>query len=113
MRVLISILLIALLSVFAEQHWAWWSIAFIAFLLPLLLNLKPAAAFLAGFGGIGLFWAVTAVVKDNANEHILSQKMAVLFHLPNYFLFIVVTVLIGALVGGLSGLTGSYIRRMF
>lgn len=113
MRVLISILLIALLSVFAEEHWAWWSITIVAFALPLLLNLKPAAAFLAGFAGVGLFWAVTAIVKDNANHHILSQKMAALFHLPNYILFVLVTVLIGSLVGGLSGLTGSYVRRMF
>ncbi|MBS1690125.1 MAG: hypothetical protein JSS96_15450 [Bacteroidetes bacterium] len=113
MRVLISILLIALLSVFAEQHWAWWSIAVIACLLPLILNLKPGAAFLSGFGGIGLFWLVTVMVKDIANNHILSQKMAELFHLPNYILFVIVTVLIGSLIGGLAGLTGSYIRRMF
>jgi len=113
MRILISILLIALLSVFTEQHLAWWSIAVVACVLPLIFNLKPGASFLAGFAGIGLFWLVTAIVKDNANNHILSQKMAELFHLPNYILFVIVTVLIGALVGGLSGLTGSYIRRMF
>jgi hypothetical protein len=61
--------------------------------------------------GIGLLWLGWALWADMANDHILSSKMAALFKLPNYILFIVVTVFVGALVGGLSALSGALVKR--
>ena len=60
--------------------------------------------------GIGLFWLTACIIHDSANGHILSARMAALFHLPNYVMFIVVTVFIGGLVGGLSAWAGALIR---
>lgn len=45
---------------------------------------------------------------DVKNEHILSQKIAQLFPLGgSSFLLILVTALVGALVGGLAAMSGS------
>jgi len=113
MRLIISILLIAILAAFAEYFLPWWSAAIVCFIITLIVALRPGNAFLAGFIGIGIFWLIAALYHDIPNQHILSQRMAVLFKLPNYSLFILVTVLIGALVGGLAGWAGGLVRRTF
>jgi hypothetical protein len=111
MKFLLSVILIALFSAGAEVLIpSWWVIAVVAFLVSLFVEQKAGRAFLAGFLGIALFWLVAALIHDSANDHILSTKMAVLFHLPNYVLFIGVTALVGGLVGGLSGWAGALIR---
>jgi hypothetical protein len=104
--------MIAVLGAFAEHIFAWWSIAVAAFLMSFLFNLKPGQSFLSGFLAISIFWLIYIIKADTANEHILSQKMAVLISLPNYALFIIVNVVLGGLVGGLGSLSGVYIRRM-
>ena len=110
MRFLLSIILIALLSAAAEYYCPWWAVAVVAFVVSAFIRQKPGRAFLAGFSGIGLFWLTACVIHDSANGHILSARMAALFHLPNYVMFIVVTVFIGGLVGGLSAWAGALIR---
>ena len=102
MRFIIAVILIIILSVVAEYYMPWWTIAVVCFIVSFFSGLRPGKSFLMGFVGIAVFWLVVALMHDIANEHILSTRMAALFHLPNYTLFICVTVLIGGLVGGLS-----------
>lgn len=113
MRFFVSFVIMALLAALAETFWVWWSVAIVAFVVEIIVNHKPAKAFWAGFLGIALLWLVMALVHDIPNQHILSARMAPLFHMPHYSLFILVTVLIGGLVGGLGAWCGSAIRRMF
>jgi hypothetical protein len=94
----------------AEFWLPWWSIAVVCFLVSFFAGLRGGKAFLAGFLGIALFWLVAALVHDVPNEHILSTRMAVLFKLPNYLLFILVTVVLGGLIGGLSAWAGALVR---
>lgn len=110
MRFFLSVLLVTLISALAEYFFPWWSVAVVSFLAALLVGGKPGKAFLMGFFGVGLLWLTDALLHDIANEHILSTRMASLFHLPNYTLFIVVTVLIGGLVGGLSARAGALLK---
>lgn len=112
MRFWIHVLLIAILSSIAEWVWAWWMISLVSFLIIGFTRTRPAKSFLAGFTGVALSWLVWVLWQDIANEHILSGRMAKLFGLPNYPLFIVVTIVLGGLIGGLSGLTASYVRRI-
>lgn len=113
MRLFLSILILILLSFIAEHFFVWWSIAIVSFFVGLLSNLSPGKAFLAGFLGIAIFWLIMVLCKDIPNNHILSQRMAMVFKLPNYFLFILVTVVIGGLVGGFAAWSGGLGRRMF
>ena len=110
MKFLLSVILIALLSAGAELFLPWWSVAVVSFLVAVFMRPGSGRAFMAGFMGVSVFWLVAAIMRDAANEHILSGKMAVLFHLPNYAVFIAVTVLIGGLVGGLGAWAGAVIR---
>jgi hypothetical protein len=111
MKFLITIILIAVCSAVAEYFLPWWTIAIVAFMVAIAMPLKPGKAFLSGFVGIALFWLCAALMKDIPNEHILSSRMAVLFFKkPNYDLFILVTVLVGGLVGGMAAWSGALIR---
>ena len=109
MKLITSILLIAVLSAIAEYFLPWWTIVPVSFLVTLAI--KPGKAFLEGFLGIGIFWLIAALLKDMPNQHILSTRMAALFHLPNYALFMIVTVFVGALLGGLSSLSASQFTK--
>lgn len=90
----------------------WWSFAITSLVVSVSIHQKPGKAFLSGFLGLFLLWAVMALVKDAANEHLLSSKVAHILPLGgSYLVLILVTGIIGGLVSGLAALTGSYLRQ--
>ena len=110
MRFFLGMVLIALLSAVGEYYLPWWVIAVVCFAVSLIVGLRPGRSFLMGFLGIAIFWADAALLHDVANQHILSTRMAALFHLPSSTMFICVTVLVGSLVGGLAAWAGALLR---
>lgn len=109
-RFLLAVVVIAVLSAGVEFILPWWSVAIVAFLVSLIIPQRPGKAFLMGFSGVGLCWLVVAMTRDICNDHILSTKMAALFKLPTYDMFLVVTVIVGGLVGGLAGWAGALVK---
>ncbi len=110
MKFLISLVAISFLSYCLGFFLPWWIPAPVAFLVTFFLPQKSGASFLSGFVGVGLYWLVYALIRDVSNEHILSGRMATLFGLPGTVSFIAVTVLVGALIGGLSAWGASLLR---
>jgi hypothetical protein len=111
MRFILSILLIAALSFLAGLFLPWWSIAIVAFLIALLIPQRISKAFLSGLLGIFLLWTVIALWIDIKNDSILSHKVSELFKLGgSSILLILVTALIGGLVGGFAAMAGSSLR---
>ena len=112
MKLLVAIILTALLSFVGGLYLPWWSIAIAAFASVLVVPLSSRKAFIAGFAGVFLLWFLLAFWIDVKNQHILSKKIAEIFPLGGAsFAIILVTAIIGALVGGLAALSGSYLRR--
>lgn len=107
MKFLVTVILIALLCFAAEWLLPWWSIAVVTFVISHFAGHRPGRSFWSGFSSVGLCWLIAALWRDIPNNHILSTRMAALFHLPDYMLFIVVTVFVGALIGGLSAWAGA------
>lgn len=107
-KFLIQAIIIALFAYLLEMFFPWWSIAIAAGFGGLFL--RSEANFWAGFCGIGLLWLSTAVVIDITSSADLADKVASLMHL-NKTLLIIVTALIGALVGGMASYTGSLVTR--
>ena len=111
MRILVAILLTAILAFISGLKLPWWTIAFAAFIVALLVQQSAGRSFLSGFFGVFLLWASLAWLIDMKNQGYLSAKIASLLPLGgNTILLILVTALVGALVGGLGALTGSYLR---
>ena len=112
MKVLVAIILTALLAIVGSLYFPWWIIAVAAFISVLLIPMGSGKAFLSGFLGIFILWLVLASWIDIKNQHVLSNKVAEIFPLGgSSFLLILVTALIGGLVGGLAAMSGSYLRR--
>jgi len=113
MRLLLAIILIAILAGAATYVLPWWMIAVVAFAVTCIMGLRAGKGFLAGFLGIAILWLAVALYADVRNEHLLSTKMAKVFSLPNGALFLTVTVVLGAIIGGLAGLSGALVRKAF
>jgi len=111
-KFIVSTLLTGLLSFVAGLYLSWWSIALAAGLVSLVIPQRPGIAFCSGFLAVFLLWGLLALSIDTANESILSKKIAQLLPLGGSpILLILVTALVGALVGGMAALSGSYLKQ--
>ena len=112
MKLLATILLIAVLAFALGLYLPWWSIAIAAFVVAALIQQRPIVSFLAGFIGIFVLWFILAMLIDVGNQHILSKKIATLLPLNgNSFLLILITALVGAIIGANAALTASFLRK--
>ena len=113
MKFIISILLVALLTyaIGIYGNLPWWSFVITNLLIAVAIPQKPLIAFAAGAIGVGLLWAGLALGIDLANNHILSTKVATILPLKgSYSSLIILTAFLGAILGGLASLTGSFVR---
>ncbi len=112
MKFLIRTVIIAIAAHFALLYFPWWSIAICGFFAGALLSGSNFSSFFSGFLGIGLLWMVQGFIKQNSGGP-LTDKIATLFTLPNGVYLVMITTLVGALVGGFATLSGLRFRRMF
>jgi len=113
MKILISIILSALLAYAAGIYGnlPWWSFVITNLIVAMAIPQKAFYSFLSGFVAIGLLWCGLAILLDQGNDHILSMKVATILPLKgSYIALIAVTTFMGALLGGLASMTGSFAR---
>ncbi len=113
MKTIISILLCALLAyaVGIYGNLPWWSFVVTNLFVAIVIPQKSFHSFIIGFLSIGLLWGGLAIVIDQGNQHILATKVAIILPLKgSYVSLIVLTSFVGALLGGLASLTGSFIK---
>lgn len=112
----ISALIITALLCFAIglfTNLPWYSFVLCSLIVAVAIHQKPFKAFLAGFIAAFLLWFIMAWLKDSANEHLLSKKVAEILPLNgNYHLLIILSGLIGGLLAGMGALTGSFLRKI-
>lgn len=113
MKFLISILLTALLAYALGLYLPWWSIAIAAFTIGVLIRQKPMWAFVSGFAALFLLWGLMSWIMSSNNDHILAQRMSmVVLKTASPVMLILLTALIGSLIGGLAALSGNLTRRL-
>jgi hypothetical protein len=98
---------IALIAALLQYFLPWWTIAIGAFAVGFLFAESGWRSFLAGLLGIGLLWFAVAFFIDMQTQSILTDKVARLFPTKTVPLLLLLTSLIGGLVGGFASLTGS------
>jgi len=114
MKFILSIVLVALVTyaIGIYGNLPWWSCIVTNLIIAIALPIKPLQSFIAGALGVGALWAGLAFGIDLANNHILSTKVAQILPLGgSYIALIAVTAIVGALLGGLASLTGSFVRK--
>ena len=111
-KFIIKIVFTAVVAFLLQIYLPWWSVVIAGFAISFILSSGGLPSFFAGFLGVGLLWFALALFIDNANDGILSNKVAQIFTLPNSFLLVLITAIIGGLSGGFGALTGSYFRKL-
>ena len=113
MKPVAAAILTALLSFGLGLYLPWWTVAVAAALVALVLNLRPGAAFLAGFAGVFLLWGALVWLRSTGNDHILAHRMsAFILKKDSPMMLMLLTSLAGGLTAGLGGLTGSLARNL-
>jgi hypothetical protein len=105
--------LLALVSGMAQIYLPWWIVIVSALIVSFIFTLAPAQAFFSGFTAIFVLWLTIALFRDFNNAHILSSRMAQLFHLPHYSLYLVVSAMAGGLMAACTALSMCLIKRIF
>ena len=108
MRFPVQIVVIIVVGFFMELFLPWWSVAIAAFIGGLFVNTRMN--FLAGFLGIGLLWIMKALIADLSANSDLADRVARIFMLYNKAFLLLVTFLLGGLVGGFASMTGGALR---
>ena len=114
MKFILSIVLVGLVTyaIGIYGNLPWWSFVVTNLIIAIAMPIKPLQSFIAGALGVGALWAGLAFGIDLANNHILSTKVAQILPIGgSYIALIAVTALVGALLGGLASLTGSFVRK--
>src|ERR1700747_713790 len=113
MKFITSLILTAILSFAACLYLPWWSIAIVAFIVAVLIPVKPLSSFISGFMALFLLWSLLALYISTNNGHLLAHKISVLLlKTDDPLLLIMITGLIGGLVAGFAAVTGTYARKM-
>lgn len=109
---MIQILIIAVLSLLAQLVLPWWSLAVVAFLVCLWQGQSAGRSFLYGFLGVAIVWLGYALLIHTRTEGIFTGRMGeLLFKSRNAVIPMLVTALLGGLVGGLAGMAGFLTRQ--
>jgi hypothetical protein len=106
-------LVIFILTLASGFVFTWWVGAIIAFVAAIIAGKTPGRSFLSGFLAIALAWMLLALFKSIPNDHILAGRVAAMVQLPGWIWVLIVTCLIGGLVGGFSALSGLFIKHAF
>jgi hypothetical protein len=109
MKFFIQIIIIIILAGLMELFLPWWSIALAAFIggaiFPSRLN------FLAGFLAISILWLGMAIIIDSSAAAPLVERVAAIFMGISKTLLLLVTSLIGGIVGGFGAMAGGALRK--
>jgi len=84
----------------------WWTMAVVALVVGYIFHNGGGVSFAAGFLGAGVLWLAMAYYMDHITQSILTEKVNKLFPLN----VLVMTSVIGGLVGGFAALTGTLMR---
>jgi len=110
MNLSVKIIMILFFGWVSSMFLPWWSIALVCFIVVFINGGSLFQNFLAGFLGIFILWILHAFIIDFQNQSILSKQIAELFTLPNTLSLLLVTSLVGGIVGGISSISGSLLR---
>ena len=107
-------LIILIVSFISSYLLPWWATAIIAFFAALIVGKSSRQSFCSGFGAIFILWVILALFKSIPNDNILAGRVIQLFPLPHqWILLLLITALIGGLVGGMAALSGVLTKKVF
>lgn len=107
MKSILGFLIIIISGYFAQMFLVWWSIAAIAFLIGFLMRNRANSSFWTGFFAVFCLWGAMAFWLNMQNEGVLAARLGDLFGGSPSIVLVLVTALLGGILGGMSTMTGS------
>lgn len=108
-----NFILIFIVTAVLQFFTPWWTIALVPFLITLWLPASLVRSFSVSFTAIALLWFIYGLYLHINSEGAMSNRIAEIFSLPNGILLLIVTTVVGGLIAGFSGLSGSLVRQTF
>lgn len=110
-------LLLFIVAFILQFFTPWWTCAIVSLVFCYYFSHPKRntaqRAFWSGFAGIGIGWLLYSLYIHFTTNGILTGKVAEMIQVPSIWLLIAATALIGALVGGVAGITGFWIKKAF
>ena len=106
MKYIFAIAGVIILGVAVQSFMPWWSVAIVAAIMGASFKLNNLQSYLIGFLGVFLLWGSYAALINHSNESILATKVGVIFGGLGAFQLVLVTALLGGIIGGFGALTG-------
>ena len=92
----------------------WWTVAIAAFIGGFFFGTASGETFVKGMVAVLILWLLMVLYYHFSTQGILSNKIAQVLPVGgNVGLLIIVTVLIGGLVGGWGAMSGFLVRNLF
>lgn len=107
-----NFLLILLISAVFQFFAPWWVIAIVPFVISLWRPTSSPDSFWIGFLAIALLWLGYGFYLHFVSGGAMSDRIAEIFSLKKGILLLIVSSIVGGLVGGMSGLSGYLTRKM-
>ena len=108
------ILLTLMICNYAGQLvFSWLSMVIFSFIIGFSLEALNRFPFITGFVSNFLIWFAVAFSQDLGNAQLLSKMVIQLFPVaPGEYLLVIITGLLGGLIGGMAVLTGHTFRTL-
>lgn len=113
MRFILFLLFTIGIVVFLNPFFPYWVIMVLLSIVSAMFGLSGLQSFLATGLGMGLAWLGQAIFISTTTGSSLPNKIGELMGLGSGMTVVGVTAIIGFLLGGFSGLTGSLFRSLF
>jgi len=108
MKFVIQFVAILVSAFIVQLFLPWYSLAVVAFAMGYFL--KSNANFLAGFLAVGLLWFIKAWWADAGTTSELANRVAAILMVNSKLVLMLITGVIGGLVGGMATLTGAILK---
>lgn len=107
-------LTIIILTLVMGYFFEWWTVAIAAFIGGAIFGKSSGETFVKGMIAVIIVWLLMVCYYHFSTQGILSNKIAQILPVAgNVGILIVVTALIGGLVGGFGAMSGFLVRNLF
>ena len=107
-----TVLLFMLLLVLLLLTPFWWWIIILPLGFGLLFLDSGWKGFLTGMTASGVLWFSTSLILWLTNSRIIAGRIADLLKVGSPLLLVLITGILAAIVGGISGMTGVMMRKV-
>ena len=113
MNFLLRVFIIFLLSYIFGFDSYWWLIVIYPITVGFIFFDNVISHFISGFLGVFLAWLTLMFQLDVATHSIISQKIANILFVYNNIILIIISSLMGGILGGIGSVLGQLIRKIF